>query len=77
MVYHKRNEGHFFSLKMNKSTGADAISFNVIKNCFGELSDIMRYLFDLSLQTKVFTDPLKIAKVTLALLHSKLVTLRK
>ena len=37
----------FFSLKMNKSTGADKISFNVIKNCFGELSDILRYDFDL------------------------------
>ena len=27
----------FFSLKMNKSTGADEISFNEIKTCFGEL----------------------------------------
>ena len=49
---------------MNKSTGADEISFNVIKNCFGELSDILRYVFDLSLQTGIFPDPLKIAKVT-------------
>ena len=48
---------------MSKSTGADEISFNVIKNCFGELSDILRYVFDLSLQT-VFLDPLKVAKVT-------------
>ena len=29
---------------MNKSAGADEISFNVIKNCFGELSYILRYL---------------------------------
>ena len=49
---------------MNKSTGADEISFNVIKNCFGELNDILRYVFDLSLQAGVFPDPLKIAKVT-------------
>ena len=49
---------------MNKSTGADEISFNVIKNCFGELSDILRYVFDLSLQTEILTDPLKIAKVS-------------
>ena len=49
---------------MNKSTGADEISFNVIKNCFGELSDMVRYVFDLSLQTGIFPDPLKIAKVT-------------
>ena len=48
---------------MNKSTSADEISFNVIKNWFGELSDILRYVFDLSLQTGIFPDPLKIAKV--------------
>ena len=53
----------FFSLKMNKSTGADEISFNVIENCFGELSDILRYVFDLSLETGIFPDPLKIGKV--------------
>ena len=53
----------FFSLKISKSTGADEISFNVIKNCFGELSDILRYVFDLSLQTGIFPDPLKIAKL--------------
>ena len=52
----------FFSLKMNKSTVANEISFNVIKNCFGELCDILRYVFDLSLE--IFPDPLKIAKVT-------------
>ena len=49
---------------MNKTTAADEISFNVIKNCFGELNDILRYVFDLSLQTEIFLDPLKIAKVT-------------
>ena len=49
---------------MNKSTGADEISFNLIKNCFGELSDILRYVFDLSFQTEIFPDPLKIVKVT-------------
>ena len=64
----------FFSLKMNKSTGADEICFNVVRSCFGELSDILRYVFDLSLQTGIFPDSLKIAKVTL---YSKLVTLRK
>ena len=54
----------FFSLEVNKSTSADEISFNVIKNCFGELSDILRYVFNLSLQTEIFSVPLKIAKVT-------------
>ena len=48
---------------MNKSTGADEISFNVIKNCLGELSDILRHVFDLSLQTGIFLDPRKTAKV--------------
>ena len=36
----------------------------MIKNCFGELSDILRYVFDLSLETGIFLDPLEIAKVT-------------
>ena len=53
----------FFSLKMNKTTGADEISFNVIENYFGELTDILRYIFDLSLQTGIFSEPWKIAKV--------------
>ena len=54
----------FFSLKMNKSTGADEIPFNEIKTCFGELNDILRYVFNLFLQTGIFPDPLKIANVT-------------
>ena len=45
-------------------TGADKTSFNVIKNCFGELSDILTYAFDLSLETGIYLDSLKIAKVT-------------
>ena len=54
----------FFSLKMEKSTGADKISFNVIKNGFGELIDTLRYDFDLSFQTGIFSDLLNIAKVS-------------
>ena len=61
MSYHKRIKER---LRIIKSTGADEICFNVIKNCFGELSDILRYVFDLSLQTWMFPDPLKTAKVT-------------
>ena len=41
------------------------LSFNVIKNCFEELRDILRYVFDLILETGIFPDPLKIAKMTL------------
>ena len=52
----------FFSLKMNKRTGADEISFNVTKNCFRELSDILRYVFELFLQTGIFPDPLILQK---------------
>ena len=67
MFYHKRIKGCFFlkNKSMNKSTSADEISFNVMKNCFEELSDILRYVFDFSLQIGIFPDPLKIAKVTL------------
>ena len=37
----------FFPLKMNNnSTSAEEISFNVIKNCFGELNDVLRFVFD-------------------------------
>ena len=39
-------KGAFFLLKMNKSDGADEISFRVIKNCLGKLSDI--YLSDIN-----------------------------
>ena len=36
----------------------------MIKNCFGELSDVLTYVSDLSFQTGIFPYPLKIAKVT-------------
>ena len=51
-------------MKINKNTSYDEISFNVIKSCFGELHKPIMYLFNLSLQTEVFPDSLKIAKVT-------------
>ena len=35
----------------------------MIKSCFGELRDILKYIFDLSLQTGIFPDPLKISNV--------------
>ena len=37
----------FFYLKINESAGCDEVSFNVIKNCFGELCDSLKYIFDL------------------------------
>ena len=54
----------FFSLKTNKSSGADEINFNVIKHYFGELCGPLKYLFDLSLQSWVFPDLIKITIVS-------------
>ena len=57
----------FFSLKINKSPGADEINFNIIKHCFGEFYGPLKYLFVListiSLQSWVFPDLMKIAIV--------------
>ena len=39
------------------------ISFNVIKNCFSELNMPLKYLFDMSLESGIFSDKLKIARV--------------
>ena len=38
----------FFSFKIDKSPGHDGVSFNVIKKCFDELCDPLKYLFNLS-----------------------------
>ena len=54
----------FFSLKIDKSSGVDDVSFNIIKKCFGVLCEPLIYLFQLSLEKEVFPDALKIAKVT-------------
>ena len=54
----------FFSLNINKSPGHDGVSFNVIKNCFGELCEPLKNLVNLSIVKRVFPDDLKIAKVT-------------
>ena len=54
----------FFSLKINKSTGYDDISFNVVKKCFGVLHKPLLHIFNLSLQTGIYPDKLKIARVT-------------
>ena len=53
----------FFSLKINKSPGHDGVSFNVIKKCFGELCEPLKYLFNLSIVKGIFPDDLKIGKV--------------
>ena len=53
-----------FLLKINKSSGVDDVSFNIIKKCFGVLCELLTYLFQLFLEKRVFPDDLKIAKVT-------------
>ena len=54
----------FFSLKINKSTCHDDISYNVVNKCFGELCTPLKHVFDLSFENGIFPDSLKIAKVT-------------
>ena len=54
----------FFSLKINKSPGHYGVSFNVIKKCFGELFEPLKYLFNHSIVKGIFLDDLKFAKVT-------------
>ena len=55
---------HFFSLKINKSSGYDDISFNVVRNYFGPLLKLSMHIFKLSLEKGVFPDDLNIARVT-------------
>ena len=40
------------------------MSFNVIKKCFGESCESLKYLFNLSIVKGILPDDLKIAKVT-------------
>ena len=54
----------FFSLKINKYSGVNNVYFNIIKKCFGAPCETLIYLFQLSLEKRVFLDDLKIAKVT-------------
>ena len=53
----------FFSLKRNKSPGCDEISFNAIKICFSQLNMPLKYLFDMSLESRIFPNKLKISRV--------------
>ena len=44
----------FFSSKINKRSGHDGVSFNVIKKCFEELCEQLKYLFNLSIGKGIF-----------------------
>ena len=54
----------FYSLKTNKSPGYDGIGSNVIKQCFGTLNRPLHYIYNIYLQTGVFPEEIKIARVT-------------
>ena len=45
----------FYSLKTNKSPGYDGTSSNIIKQCFGTLNRPLHYIYNISLQTGVFS----------------------
>ena len=62
-VSRKELKDAFFSLKLNKSWGYDEINFNVIKKCFSESCKSLEHVFNLSIETGVFSDKLKIAHV--------------
>ena len=53
----------FFSYKINKSSGYDNISFNVVRNWFGALLKPLIAIFNLSLQKGCFPEEFKIPRV--------------
>ena len=54
----------FFSIKANRCPEHNEINFNVIRSCFGKLCELLQYLCNLSFEKIIFSDDLKIAKVT-------------
>ena len=60
----KKLKDAFLSLKINKSSGHDGVSFNVIQKSFGEICEPFKYLFNLPIVKGIFPDDLKIANVT-------------
>ena len=54
----------FLSLRINKSAGYDDISFSVVKRCFRILQKPLLHICNLFIQTGIFPDKLKIARVT-------------
>ena len=57
-------ETAFFSIRKNKAPGYDDISSNVILNSYSELKDVLFYIFNKSLNSGIFRDSPKIAKIT-------------
>ena len=52
-----------FSVKTNKSHGNNNIHVNVIRNFYNELKTPLMNIFNLSLNTGIFPDIMKIAKI--------------
>ena len=53
-----------FLLKTNKSPGYDNIHVNVIRNLYNKLETLLMNIFNLSLNTGIFPNRMKVAKVT-------------
>ena len=58
-------EEAFKSLKRNKASGFDGFSSNIIIDAYDSLKNILFHAFDVSVQQRIFSDSLRIAKVTL------------
>ena len=54
----------FHSLKTSKCPGYDDISSNIIKQCFGTLKRPLHCFYNISLQSGVFPEEMKTARVT-------------
>ena len=54
----------FFSLKLNKTLGYGDISLNIIYKFLIELFEPLRHVFNLSIESGVFSVKLKIARVS-------------
>ena len=62
-VFINELEDAILSLQINKSSGYDSITSNVVNHCFGSLYKPLIHIFNLSIQKWVFTVNLKIARV--------------
>ena len=57
-------EEAFKSLKRSKAAGVDDLSSNIIIDGYDSLKNILFHVFKVSIQQRIFTDSLRIAKVT-------------
>lgn len=51
-----------FLIKSNKSSGYDDINLNVVKKCFEEINDPLKYIFNLILENGIFPKKRKLPK---------------